>query len=153
MEPKSKQEGDIESINNITGFQLPYKFKIYGLVVFIVSMISSILLEIYLEGYKYNDLIKRIVISTAILGLLIISISREKIEDELILKLRMQSYNYAVIGAVIVYLTMPFINLAIVASFSSIPKMDGSKDVAVLGLLLTIQILAFRKLKKAYNEE
>jgi hypothetical protein len=153
MELKSKTQGDIESINNITGFQLPYKFKIYGLVVFIVSMISSILLEIYLEKYKYNDLIRRIVISTAILGLLIISISKEKIEDELVLKLRMQSYNYAVIGAVIVYLTMPFINLAIVASFSSIPKMDGSKDVAVLGLLLTIQILTFRKLKKAYNEE
>ncbi|MFE3867655.1 hypothetical protein ACFX5E_06145 [Flavobacterium sp. LS2P90] len=153
MELKSKTQGDIESINNITGFQLPYKFKIYGLVVFIVSMISSILLEIYLEEYKYNDLIKRIAISTAIVGLLIISISKEKIEDELILKLRMQSYNYAVLGAVIVYLTMPFINLAIVASFSSIPKMDGSKDVAVLGLLLTIQILAFRKLKKAYSEE
>jgi hypothetical membrane protein len=153
MELKAKTQGDIESINNITGFQLPYKFKIYGLVIFIVSMISSILLEIYLEKYKYNDLIRRIVISTAILGLLIISISKEKIEDELVLKLRMQSYNYAVIGAVIVYLTMPFINLAIVASFSSIPKMDGSKDVAVLGLLLTIQILTFRKLKKAYNEE
>lgn len=153
MELKAKQKDVIESVNNITGFQLPYKFKIVGLVVFIVSMISSILLEIYLEKYKYNNLIKRIVISIAILGLLIISISKEKIEDELILKLRMQSYNYAVIGAVIVYLTLPFINLAIVASFSSIPKMDGSKDVAVLGLLLTIQILAFRKLKKAYDEE
>ena len=153
MELKAKQKDVIESVNNITGFQLPYKFKIVGLVVFIVSMISSILLEIYLEKYKYNNLINRIVISIAILGLLIISISKEKIEDELILKLRMQSYNYAVIGAVIVYLTMPFINLAIVASFSSIPKMDGSKDVAVLGLLLTIQILTFRKLKKAYDEE
>jgi len=153
MELKAKQEGDIEKINKITGFQLPNKFKIVGLVVFIVSMILSILLDIYLENDKYQDLFKRIAISTAVIGLLVISISKEKIEDELILKLRMQSYNYAVIGAVIVYLTMPFINLAIVASFSSIPKMDGSKDVSVLAALLTFQILAFRRLKKAYNEE
>jgi len=153
MELKAKQEGDIEKINKITGFQLPNKYKIVGLVVFIVSMILSILLDIYLENDKYQDLFKRIAISTAVIGLLVISISKEKIEDELILKLRMQSYNYAVIGAVIVYLTMPFINLAIVASFSSIPKMDGSKDVSVLAALLTFQILAFRRLKKAYNEE
>lgn len=150
---KAKQEGDIEKINKITGYQLPNKFKIVGMAVFIISMILSILLDIYLENDKYQDLFKRIAVSTAILGLLIISISKEKIEDELILKLRMQSYNYAVIGAVIVYLTMPFINLAIVASFSSFPKMDGSKDVSVLGVLLMMQILTFRKLKKAYNEE
>jgi len=152
MELKSKQEGDIEKIDKITGFQLPNKFKIVGLVIFIVSLISSIMLDVYLKDDKYLNIFKRIAVSTGILGLLIISISKEKIEDELIAKIRMQSYNYAAIGAVIVYLIMPFINLAFVACFSSIPEMDGSKDVSVLGALLTIQILTFRRLKKAYNE-
>jgi len=153
MELKAKQEGDIEKINKITGFQLPNKFKIIGLVVFIVSMILSILLEIYFENNKYQYLFVRIAKTGVVLGLLMISISKEKIEDELIAKIRMQSFNYAVIAAVIVYLTMPFLNLAIVASFSSIPKMEGSKDVIILEFLLTMQIFAFWKLKKAYNEE
>jgi len=153
MELKSKPEGHIEEINKFTSFQLPNKFKIMGLVVFIVSLILSILLEIYFENNKYQDLFVRIAKTGVVLGLLMISISKEKIEDELIAKIRMQSFNYAVIAAVIVYLTMPFLNLAIVASFSSIPKMEGSKDVAVLEFLLTMQIFAFWKLKKAYYEE
>jgi hypothetical protein len=40
--------------------------------------------------------IDRIAKTVLVLGLLIISISKEKIEDE-IAKIRMQSYNYAVI--------------------------------------------------------
>jgi hypothetical protein len=153
MELKAKQEGDIEKINKITGFQLPNKFKIIGLVIFIVSLILSILFEIYFENNKYQDLFVRIAKTGVVLGLLMISISKEKIEDELIAKIRMQSFNYAVIAAVIVYLMMPFLNLVIVASFSSIPKMDGSEDVIILEFLLTMQIFAFWKLKKAYNEE
>jgi hypothetical protein len=38
----------------------------------------------------------RIAKTVLVLGLLIISISKEKIEDELIAKIRMQSYNYAI---------------------------------------------------------
>jgi len=102
---------------------------------------------------KYYGLLDRIAQTGLVLGLLIISISKEKMEDELMIKIRMQSYNYAVMGAVLLYLIMPFINYALYFNNSYTPKMDGSKDVAVLALLLTIQILTFRKLKKAHNEE
>lgn len=88
-----------------------------------------------------------------VLGLLIISISKEKTEDELIAKLRMQSYNYAVIGAVAYCLIMPFINYALYFSSTYTPKMEGIKDAATLGVLLTIQLFTFRKLKRAYNEK
>jgi hypothetical protein len=63
----------------------------------------------------------------------------------------MQSYNYAVIGTVMFYLIKPFINYAIVFAFSSAPRMEGSKDIGLLALLLTVQIFTFRSLKKAYN--
>ena len=65
----------------------------------------------------------------------------------------MQSYDYAVIGTVIFYLIMPFINYATVFAFSSVPRMEGKKDIPLLAFLLTMQILTFRSLKKAYNEE
>ena len=154
MEPKAKQEGDIEKIDKFTGYQLPNKFKIVGLVLFITSILSIITsLKLYMLDIKYHELFERIALSGSVLGLLIISISREKIEDELIGKIRMQSYNYAVIVTVLIYLILPFIHFTIVSIFSSMPKIEGSKDVSVLGVLLMSQIFTFRKLKKAYNEE
>jgi hypothetical protein len=154
MESKAKQEGDIEKIDKFTGYQLPNKFKIVGLVLFITSILSIITsLKLYMLDIKYHELFERIALSGSVLGLLIISISREKIEDELIGKIRMQSYNYAVIVTVLIYLILPFIHFTIVSIFSSMPKIEGSKDVSVLGVLLMSQIFTFRKLKKAYNEE
>lgn len=154
MELKVKQEGDIEKINKITGYQLPNKFKIFGLVIFILSFLSIMTsLKVYFIDIKYHDLFERIALTGAVLGLLIVSISKEKVEDELMAKIRAQSYNYAVIGTVLFYLTIPFIHFIIVSIFLSMPKIEGSKDVSVLGVLLMMQILTFRKLKKAYNEE
>jgi len=153
MKTKSEQEEAIEKIGKITGYQLPNKFKIIGLVLCIISIISISIVAFSLENFRYNDLLDRVAKTGMVLGLLIISISKEKIEDELIAKIRMQSYNYAVIGTVAYYLIMPFINYAIVFAFSSAPKMEGNNDITLLALLLTVQILTFRSLKKAYNEE
>ena len=154
MELKAKQEGDIEKINKITGYQLPNKFKIVGLILFIVSILLIISsLKIYFIDIKYQNLFERIALTGTVLGLLMISISKEKVEDELIAKIRTQSYNYAVIGTVLFYLAFPFVVLVVESIFSSMPRIEGSKDVSVLGVLLMMQILTFRKLKKAYNEE
>jgi hypothetical protein len=154
MEPKAKQEGDIEKVNKFTGYQLPNKFKIVGLVLSIVSVLSIVTsLKLYMLDSKYHELFERIALSGTVIGLLIIAISREKVEDELIAKIRMQSYHYAVIGTVLVYLMLPFIHFTIVIIFSTMPKIEGSKDLSILGFLLFMQILTFRKLKKAYNEE
>jgi hypothetical protein len=154
MELKAKQKGDIEKINRFTGYQLPNKFKIVGLVIIIVSFLSIVTsLDTYILEEKFYDLFKRVALSGTILGLLIISISKEKIEDELMIKIRTQSYNYGVISAVLLYLIFPFINYIFMSVFSTMPKMEGGKDISVLGFLLFTQILTFRKLKKAYNEE
>jgi L-asparagine transporter-like permease len=154
MELKAKQKGDIEKINKFTGYQLPNKFKIVGLVIIIVSFLSIVTsLDTYILEEKFYDLFKRVALSGTILGLLIISISKEKIEDELMTKIRTQSYNYAVISAVLLYLTFPFINYIFMSVFSTMPKIEGGKDISVLGFLLFTQILTFRKLKRAYNEE
>lgn len=154
MELKVKQQGDIEKIDKFTGYQLPNKFKIIGLVLFIASVLSIITsLKLYMLDIKYHELFERIALSGSVIGLLIISISREKIEDELIGKIRTQSYNYAVIVTVLIYLILPFIHFTIVSIFSSMPKIEGSKDLSILAVLLMSQIFTFRKLKKAYNEE
>ena len=153
MEPKAKIHVGIEKIDKYISYKLPHKFKAIGLIISITSWVSLILIEIYFGDDKYFDLFKRIAITIVILGLLIISTSREKIEDELIAKIRMQSYHFAVLGTILLYLIMPFFDFTIVSIFSSMPKIEGSKDVSILGCLLVTQILTFRTLKEAYNEE
>ena len=153
MKPIAKQESDIEKIDKYINYKLPNKFKAIGLIISITSWVSLILIEIYFGDDRYFDLFKRIAMTIVILGLLIISISREKIEDELIAKIRMQSYHFAVLGTILLYLLMPFFDFTIVSIFSSMPKIEGSKDISILTCLLISQILTFRTLKKAYNEK
>ncbi|PKH66632.1 hypothetical protein CXF59_11900 [Flavobacterium sp. ALD4] len=45
---KSEQEEAIEKIDKINGYQLPNKFKIIGLVLFISSIILVFIISIYL---------------------------------------------------------------------------------------------------------
>lgn len=153
MEPKSKTQGDIEKIDKYISYQLPNRFKIIGVILFIVSIFSVPIISIYFENNNYLDLFKRIGWTMAILSLLAIAISKEKVEDELIAKIRMQSYHYAVIATVIGYLSLPFIFYIISFSFSNGPQMEAIKDIPIFGLLLLTQILTFQKLKRAYNEK
>ena len=153
MEPKEKQEGDIEKIDKLTNYRLPNKFKIVGLVLSIISIISVPIILSYAGELQHRDLLERISWTLAILGLLMISISKEKIEDELMAKIRMQSYQYALIGTVLLYSMFPFVTYVISLIFSSTPKMKGSEDIPLLAVMLVMQIITFKKLKKAYNEE
>ena len=70
MKIKSEQEDAIEKIDKINGYQLPNKFKIIGLVVFIIS--------IYFGELKHQDLFHRIAWTFVVVGLLVISISKEQ---------------------------------------------------------------------------
>jgi hypothetical protein len=67
------------------GISTSNKFKIIGLVL-CISIFSISIIAFSLENFKYNVL-DRIAKTVLVLGLLIISISKEKIEDELIAKI------------------------------------------------------------------
>lgn len=152
MEPKMKQDGSIEKIDKYTNFLLPNKFKRVGLVLFVFAFVSYFTVGVYVENSNYY-LLQNIAHTIAILSLLMIAISREKIEDELIAKIRMQSYHYAVIGTVIVHFCMFFVPSILTLLFSSTQTIQENNDIFVLVCLLVIKILTFNKLKKAYYEE
>lgn len=152
MEPKMKQEGDIGKINKYTNYLLPNKFKRIGLVLFVCAFISYFAIGVYVENSNYY-LFQNLARTIAILGLLMIAISKEKVEDELITKIRMQSYHYAVIGTVIVHFFMSFVPSILALLFSETPRIEESMGISILTCLLVIKIITFSKLKKAYNEE
>jgi hypothetical protein len=60
MKIKSEQEEAIGKIEKITGYQLPNKFKIIGLVLCIISIFSISIIAFSLENFKYNDVLDRI---------------------------------------------------------------------------------------------
>lgn len=152
MESKMKQEDDIAKIDKFTNFLLPNKFKRIGFILFILAFISYFAVGVYVESNNYY-LIQNIAHTIAILSLLMIAISKEKVEDELIAKIRMQSYHYAVIGTVIVHFYMFFVPSILTLLFSSTQTIQENNDIFVLVCLLVIKIVTFKKLKKAYYEE
>lgn len=153
MAIKSSDETELKSIDNITKSQLPNKFKAIGFGIFIISFVLNCSLPFVLENYEYNGFIDKAVKSLCLLGLLVVSISKEKIEDELIIALRMKSYNYAFIGCVVMTLIMSSLNYFIVYINSNKTKIEGISDFTILGMLLTIQIFSFRSLKRSHNEK
>lgn len=153
MESKLSTQNEEKSIDNITKCQLPNRFKAIGFGLFIISFLLNLVLPFVLENYEYNGLFDKVVKSLCLLGLLLVSISKEKIEDELIIALRMKSYNYAFISCVAITLIMSSVNYLIVYTNSSTRKIDGTSDFTILGLLLTLQIYSFWRLKRAYNDK
>jgi hypothetical protein len=154
MEPKMKQEGIIRKIDKYTNFLLPYKFKRIGLVLFVLACISYFTAVFFVENILYCALSLNLAETIAIVGLLLVAISKEKTEDELISKIRMQSYHYAVIGTVIVQFFISFFPFIFVFPFpSETLKITKSIDVSVLLYLLVIKVIIFKKLKTAYYEE
>lgn len=153
MALKSSNDNELKSIEKITKYQLPNKFKAIGVGIFIISLLFILVIPFILENYEKNNLLDRVAKSVLLFGLLVISISKEKIEDELIITLRMKSYNYAFIGGVIYTLIMSSVNYFIVYINSSTRKIEGTSDFIVLALLLTMQIYYFWVLKRSYNEK
>lgn len=145
MDTKSFLDYERKSIDQLKKHQLPNKFKKFGIVIFVVAFIALFLTT------KGTDL-KLIAKYGLILGLLIISISKEKIEDELIRNLRMQSYTFAFIFAVFMTITSPIINYLInLISEKQQQVFDGMGDWIILWLLLSVQVFYFQYLKKLHK--
>jgi len=80
--------------------------------------------------------------------MLIISISKDKIEDEFIDSLRSQSYRIAFILTVIYSLVQPFINYGIGMLFDKNETLDSFSYFQVLFFMLVVQLMVFWQLKR-----
>lgn len=86
---------------------LPYYFKKIGFGLLIISLLSLGTLAFLDDS---SDLIKHISKSVLLIGLLLISISMEKNEDEYTMQLRARSYVMAFIFGVVYAILQPYIN-------------------------------------------
>ncbi len=148
MNTKSFLECERKSLEKLKKYQLPNVFKKIGLGMFLVAFIAIIIIGIPKEFNNLELIAKNILL----VGLLLISISKEKIEDELVKDLRMQSYSIAFIIAVIYSMVLPFVNYFVGIVLNK--ETEGIQDIGdftILWMLLSVQIGFFHFLKKMHQ--
>lgn len=131
-------------IKKMNKFQLNHKFKKVGYVI----SFSIFGLMIAKKFFDEPDWIKPFLNGLLLVGLLFISLSKEKIEDEYIDSLRSQSYRLAFILVILYSLIQPFINYGIGLLFDEKEKLQSLNYFEILFYMLIVQLMFFWQLKK-----
>ncbi|MFC4721317.1 hypothetical protein ACFO5O_03205 [Geojedonia litorea] len=125
--------------------QLPHLYKSIGLAVVLLSFIGLTIIKFTQDN---PDWVRPLLRQGMLIGLLVISLSREKIEDELIETLRSKSYALAFIISVVYTMLQPLVNYVVdlILVEKETPKDIGY--VQVLLFMLLIQVMFFELLKR-----
>ena len=126
-------------------FQLPNVFIKVGVTVLILSFLLLTAIKFIDNGPLW---LRPFLKQAMLVGLLIISISKEKIEDELIQTLRSKSYSLAFIIGVIYIMLQPLVNHVVNLILGTSEPPDNMGYVEVLLFMLLIQVGFFEVLKR-----
>ncbi|MCF6223142.1 MAG: hypothetical protein L3J34_05385 [Flavobacteriaceae bacterium] len=146
MKLRNILECERNQLYKMMNYQLPNKFIWIGIWIFILSFLSMTVLKFF----DFNkDSMRTILRSILLISLLVISIARDKEEDEMIKLMRMQSYALAFIIGVLYAVFQPVINY-IVANVKNSNTLDYTtiSEFEVLLFMLLIQLMFFNYLKK-----
>tara|TARA_B110000091_G_C13692322_1_gene422612 strand:- start:563 stop:955 length:393 start_codon:yes stop_codon:yes gene_type:complete len=127
-------------------FQLGSHYKKVGFIVAIVSFVCMIAIK-YIDNPIW---LKPFLHGILLIGLLLISVSKEKIEDEFIDSLRSQSYRLAFIMAIVYALVQPLVNFIVAYVLNQDDDLKNFSYFQVLFFMIIVQLLYFWKLKKQH---
>ena len=134
------------AITWIKKYQLPNLYKRIGWGIVILSAILLISKKVFLSDLS---IVSQIAKNLALLGLLIVIISKEKIEDELIGMIRGKAFSFAFIAGVVYTLVMPITDYLVDIA---IGKQDASYnelgDFIILWFMMVVYLAFFNLLKK-----
>lgn len=145
MNLKNIQECERTKIEKWSSFQLPNHWKKIGVGLTFIILLSIISLK-FIDGEPtwIRPLLRRLLL----ISLLIISLSKEVMEDEMISSLRGKSYTLAFIIGVVYSLVQPVIDYVIHNFLYEPSNFNGFSYFQVLFFMLLIQILFFEVLKR-----
>lgn len=128
-------------------FRLPYRFLKLGGGIAIIAIIVMFFRAFAMEGD--TEWLKEITKKVLLVGLLMMSVSKDREEDEMTIALRMQSYALAFVVGVVYALVMPYIEYGV----SNVVHGGGEAyknlgDFQVLLFMLMIQLLFYHNLKR-----
>ncbi|MGJ8760209.1 MULTISPECIES: hypothetical protein [unclassified Polaribacter] len=136
-----RERNQLEKLNK---FQLGNQYKKIGYIIAIGSFVLMIARK-YIED---SDWLKPVLHGVLLIGLLVISLSKEKLEDEFIDSLRSQSYRLAFIMAIVYSLVQPLVNYGVAVLFNQDDKLQGFSYFQVLFFMLIVQLMFFWQLKR-----
>nr|WP_321247421.1 hypothetical protein [uncultured Psychroserpens sp.] len=147
MEKEKFIECERKNLQWLINFRLPSYFYKIGMLVIGVSTITMFVRAFAMEGD--TQWLKLLLQKTMVVGMLLMSVARDKEEDEMVVKLRMQSYTYAFVAGVMYALVMPFVEYGV----SNALKPEGEAfhdigDFQLLIFILMVQLLCFHTLKR-----
>ena len=137
-------ETEKTSLQKWSNFQLPHRYKKIGWAVVILTLILML-------GKKFVDepeWVKPVLRNVMLLGLLMVSIAKEKIEDEFMVSLRAMSYRLAFIFGVIYTVVQPYIDYAVGYLIEGKGEFERGSFQVIIFMLL-IQVMFFYVLKKS----
>ncbi len=147
MNTKKIMECERKRFEKIINFRLPHKFMSIGIAVVLLSIIMMFVRAFLMEGD--TEWLKVVLHKGLLVGMLLMSISKDKQEDEMTITLRSQSYAIAFVVGVVYALVMPYVELGVsnvVNSGGEVLKDLG--DFQVLVFMLIIQLMFYHNLKR-----
>lgn len=144
MSKKSICESERRKLEKMNKFQLHHQFKKIGLGIAIGAFVLMILRK-YIDDTAW---IKPILHGVLLIGLLLISVSKEKLEDEFVDSLRSQSYRLAFIMAIVYSLIQPLISFGVAFVLNENDEIKFFDYFQVLFFMLIVQLLFFWQLKR-----
>lgn len=138
-------ECESKTLERWSKFQLSHHWKKKGIILSVLIFLTMISLKfIDSEPIWLKEVLKR----GLLVGFLIISLSKEDIEDEMVSSLRLQSYALAFIFAVLYSLIQPAADY-LVQQFIYEPSNDNTFSYfQVLFFMLLVQIMFFHVFKR-----
>jgi len=139
-----KERKRFEKLNK---FQFGYKFKRVGWSIVIIAFALMIAKRFVDEPLWVKPILSNIFI----IGLLMVSLSKEKVEDEFMDSLRAQSYRFAFITGVLYSLIQPYVNYSIDYLIDGDDAEVSFGYFQVLVFMLIVQVLSFHQMKRIYS--
>ncbi|MEN8886284.1 MAG: hypothetical protein ABF246_07825 [Winogradskyella sp.] len=128
-------------------FRLPHRFMSIGIAVVLLAIALMFVRAFAIDGE--TEWLKQLLQKTLLVGMLIMSLSKDKIEDEMTLSLRAQSYAVAFVIGVIYALIMPYVEFGVSnAVHSGGEAFKDLGDFQVLLFMLMIQLMFYHNLKR-----
>ena len=128
-------------------FRLPNRFMSIGIAIVLLSIVMMFVRAFAMEGD--TQWLKLLLQKTVLVGMLIMSLSKDKIEDEMTISLRAQSYAIAFVVGVIYALVMPYVEFGVSnAVHSGGEAFKDLGDFQVLLFMLMIQLMFYHNLKR-----
>ncbi|WP_160127944.1 hypothetical protein [Kordia antarctica] len=146
MTKEKSCDRDKKLFEKFKNFGLPYSFKKIGIAIILLSILTIIIAK---TADFTNPTLKFAMKRIMLIGLLVIALAREKIEDERILTMRGQAFSMAFIAGVVYTLIQPLVNY-IADLFVKDDKgpLTDLGDFQILWFLLTMYLLFFYMLKR-----